>query len=414
MADNSTGTHAKWAASATARNWRCSGAMALSAIAPEGAESVAAARGTATHDIAERALLSGWNPLAFLGEVVKTKKHSITIDEELVGSATEYVEYVRQASEGGKLWIEEKFKLDAISPPYEAGGTGDAVIYHAGERRLEIVDLKNGQGIVDVRENKQLRTYALGAMLHHPGLDVALVTATIVQPLAPHKDGRIRSETFTVSELIDWTNELLAAMRRSKEAEDAYAHVTGGVTMDEWADKYLKPGNCKFCPAEGFCPTLKKRAQGIAKMWFDDRDQAHIGNTPDLMDPQAIADTLDQLSMLEDWIKAVRGLAHNLAENGKEIPNYVLVEKIGNRKWASADAKVIADLSSVVKLTDDQIYEPKELRSVAQIEKILGAKRRAEIENMWHRPVTGKNLVRADKTTRAPVQSRSAQYFEPQ
>ena len=53
-----------------------------------------------------------------------------------------------------------------------------------------------------VTGNKQMRTYALGALLAHPGKAVDTITVTIVQPRANHPDGIIRSETFDVVERI--------------------------------------------------------------------------------------------------------------------------------------------------------------------------------------------------------------------
>ena len=389
--------------------------MTLAALAPASAnkESIHAARGTAAHEIAEAALRHGTEVSSYLDTVVSTKEHSVTIDEELVNSAAEYVEYCRGLiKHGPQHWMEERFRLDALDPPYEAGGTGDFVHYNPSTKTLEVVDLKNGVGVVEVEENKQLRTYGLGALIAHPELDVETVKVTIVQPRAPHKNGRIRSESFHVADLIGWTNELLDAMGRSKQAETEYKTVTGGVSMDEWAEKWLRPGACKFCAAEGFCPALKRKAQKLANVWFDDRDEAHIGNTPSEMSPEAISATLDQLGMLEDWAKAVRGLAHAMAEAGTEIPHYYLADKIGNRAWAADEDKVVNDLKTVVKLSDDEIFEPAKLKTVAQLEKVLGAKRKKEIENMWSRPVKGRNLVRHDRTSRPPSPTTAQKFFE--
>ena len=116
--------------------------------------------------------------------------------------------------------------------------------------------------------------------------------------------------------------------------------------------------------------------------------------------------------MLEDWIKARRSLAHTLAENGTTIPGYQLVEKHGNRKWAADDAKVVADLKSVVGLDDAQVFVEPKLRSVAQIEKVLGAKRKDAIKNMWLTPVTGTNLVSTARTTRPAATDVATKFFE--
>ena len=135
-----------------------------------------------------------------------------------------------------------------------------------------------------------------------------------------------------------------------------------------------------------------------------------ISNSVPALSPDELSHILDGLEMLEDWIKAVRASAHATAEQGIKIPNYQLVEKIGNRKWAADEEKIISDLKSKIKLSDDQIFQ-KKLSSPAQVEKIIGAKRKGELENMWHNPITGTNLVSEKKTTRPAAKAKES-FFE--
>lgn len=403
--------HSRWSASSTARNWACPGALAMAerVTTPE-KENEAAAWGTACHQLAERCLRDGVDASVFIDEIEYTKEHEIAIDDEMAETAQVFIDYVRAASSGGKpLWLEERFSLDSLQPPFEAGGTCDAIIYHAGKRMLEVIDLKGGRGVVvEVLGNPQLRTYALGAMLAHGDMKVDQVKVTIIQPRAPHKDGRIRSETFHVADLVEWTADLVAAMRRSEEAIAKRAELPDG----PWSDAYLKAGDhCKFCRAAAICPALEKKAFDAAGVWFDDLNQPRLANTPDSLSPEELAVRLDAADMISDWISAMRAYAHSLAESGTEIPNYQLVEKIGRRTWATDDeAKIVADLHNVAGLDDDRIYNRK-LKSPAQIEK-LGKEVKKKIENMWHAPVKGTNLVRADKTTRPAVKSAPEKFFD--
>ncbi len=418
MADHGARDHATWAASATARNWNCAGALTLSQFAPPGKESIHSARGTACHQIAEKCLRTGVDASSFLETVEKTKEHDIEIDEELVNSAQEYVDYCNALSskEGTAEWIEEKFDLGSLGTPFDAGGTGDFIHYDPPEKLLEVVDLKNGMGVVDVNENPQLRTYGLGALLKHQGLDVDRIRVTIVQPRAPHKDGRIRSETFHVADLVEWTADLLAAMRRSKQAMDEFEAAKGNtVILDEWNAKWLKPGKCTFCPVEGSCPALKRDALSVAKVWFDDMGDARLGNEALDTSPEALARDLDMIPMLEGWIDARRALAHSIAEQGIDLPTgdgeaYILVDKIGHRKWN--DTVTAADIKAATGLPQEKVYAPAKLASPSAIEKITGAKGKPKIADLWHAPVTGKNLVRSDKTSRPPAKSTAAKYFE--
>lgn len=429
MADHSERSHSTWSASATARNVNCPGALTLAQFAPPQRESIHSARGTACHQIAEKCLRTGVDASAFLDTVEKTKEREIEIDEELVNSAQEYVDYCRLSMLGESYWIEQNFDLASLGTPFDAGGTGDFVSYAPSSKNLQVVDLKNGMGVVDVAENPQLRTYGLGALLANPSLDVETITVTIVQPRAPHKDGRIRSETFHVADLIDWTADLLKAMNRSKQAMDEFEKCivkpehdridvwkrdtmppVNSVLLDEWNAKWLNPGKCTFCPVEGSCPALKRDALSVAAVWFDDMDTPRLGNTALDTDPASLNRDLNMIPMLEDWVKARRALAHSMAEQGVEFEDHQLVDKIGNRKWADDTAALVA---TVQESGIDPFAEPK-LLSPAQLEKLLGSKRKALIEPFVVREITGTNLVSKTKTTRSAAKSKAETYFEAQ
>lgn len=406
--------HATWSASATERNWNCPGALALTMDLPE-STSEAADWGTCCHQIAEVCLREGKDAAEWIGQTVTGKKHSFECDDEMAETTQVYVDFVRgverdspmtDGGDGPSLFIEQRFSLDSLEPPFEAGGTADAVIYSPFRRHLDVIDLKGGRGVaVDATDNKQLRTYALGAMLANPGLKVDTITVTIVQPRAPHPAGRIRSETFHVADLVEWTGDLLAAMYRSKEALD---NKWSDMPDAAWSAAYLKPGpwcSKTFCKAQGFCPALQQKALDAAGVWFDDLDQPRLANAPDAMSPEALAQALDAADMIDGWINAVRAYAHAQAEMGVSIPDYMLVEKIGRRRWKD-EAGAEAKLKSLV----DEPYT-KKLVSPAQAEKLLGKKRAGEIADLIEKPVTGTNLVRADKTTRPAVQPAVEKHF---
>lgn len=406
MATHGEREHAQWSASATERNWTCPGALALTDGLPD-TTSEAADWGTCCHQIAERCLRGNLTADAFIGETEKGKRHSFVVDDEMAETAHTYVDYVIEqfaaAGVDATLQIEQRFSLAALNPPFEAGGTADAVIYSPANRTLQVIDLKGGRGVVvDAAGNKQARTYALGALLANSGAAVDRVITTIVQPRAPHKDGIVRSETIDTADLLFWTIDLFEAMKRSAEAIEMRPALADAV----WADRYLKPGACTFCKAAGACPALRQKAYDAAGVWFDDLDQPCVANTPDALSPEAMAQALDAADLIGAWINSVRALAHAQAESGVQIPNYQLVQSIGRRRWIGEEADVAARLS---KLGVDPFA--KKLVSPAGAEKLLGAKRKGEIASLCEKPVTGTNLVRIDKTTRDPVKARVDQFF---
>lgn len=416
MQDHGARAHATWSASATARNWGCAGALALAQrkTTPD-KENLAAAWGTACHQLSEKCLRANTDAIAYVGTTEKTKEHEFEVDEELAVTAQVYIDYVRAqiaANPGATLKIEQHFSLASLNPPFDAGGTGDAVLYYPATKTIEVVDLKGGRGvIVEVDGNKQLRTYALGAMLANTGLDVQRVKSTVVQPRANHKDGVIRSEEYHVADLMEWTADLVDAMRRSAQA---MADFDKGPRA-AWNAMHLNAGDhCKFCPVAGSCPALEQRALDAAGVWFDDLDKPQISNSkqPDSMSPEQLSKTLDMLDMIDEWCNAVRAHAHQLAESGVAIPEYQLTEKIGHRKWKNKDEedKVLEALFVQADLTVEEATTRK-LKSPAQVEKVLGAKRKHLIAGLVERPVTGTNLVRSTKTTRAAVPPSVNKHF---
>lgn len=401
--------HATWSASSTEANWFCPGRLALIDGLPE-TTNEAADWGTCCHELAEMCLREGGDAVERIGLTLTGKQHSNEVDEEMAETAQMYVDYVRSLLvDGAVLQIEQRFSLDALKPPFDAGGTADAVIYKPKIRNLEVVDLKGGRGVVvAVTGNKQMRTYALGAVLANPALKFDTVTVTIVQPRAAHKDGRIRSETFHTADLIEWTSDLLRAMEASALAIEVRSK---GAVPAVWNAEFLNAGDhCKFCPAAGFCPALEQKATDAAGVWFDDLDQPRISNRPDDMTPEALAKRLDMLDMIQDWINEVRAYAHCQAESGVEIPGYQLVEKIGNRAWTVGE-DTIAEMLVNNGISEEKAFT-KKIVSPAQAEKLLGAKKKKAIEGMAERPVRGTNLVKETKTTRPSAVASVHKHFD--
>ncbi|MDI1263907.1 MAG: DUF2800 domain-containing protein [bacterium] len=413
-ADHAARDHATWSASATARNWTCAGAIALNLrnSKPE-VESEASAWGTAAHQLSEKCFKTGKDADDFIGTTEKTKQRKIAVDEEVAETTQVYVNYVRAriqtyVDEFGEQPIvhhEQALPLDRLKGPFDAGGTGDTVIYFPRWKLLEVVDLKGGRGLVEAADNKQLRTYGLGALLANRGLDVENVKTTIVQPRAPHKDGKIRSETFHVADLAEWTAELVGRMKLSKQALDEF----DTTPFAAWCAKWLTPGNCKFCPQEGACPALKQKALDAAHVWFDDLDRPQISNSPSFDTPEGLAADLDMLDMISDWINARRAYAHQQAEAGVAIPNYVLVPKEKREVWLDDAEEKVKQACAL--LSVDKYLNPAKLKTPKQVRKALGKAKESLVAGLSETPPGGTNLVRADKTTRQAIPSGVDRFF---
>ena len=411
MADHGARDHAEWSASASDRRWACPGSLALEAGLPD-REGSAAAWGTACHQVCDKALKQNRDAIDFLDTVEKTKAHVFEVDEEMVECAQTFIDYVRQRAEDGEMLVEQKFSLDSLDPPFEAGGTGDVVILHPAESLIEVVDLKTGMKIVEAPGSRQLRTYGLGAVLANKG-KWRRVKTTIVQPRAAHRDGPIRSDELDIVDLFDWTVDLRLAMQ---DAADAVFDAKR-LSQSEWAARHLSAGDhCTFCKAAPTCPALQAKSLEVAQTFFHTDGAAQKPPAPETLDMAQIVRVLDAADMVTGWLNAVRAYAQEQAERGYPVTDgeheYVLTPKQARRKWnVEGDDPVAIALSDLTGELPDDFFTRK-IMSPAQAEKFLGKKRAKEIEHLWVKESSGFNLTRSDKTTRPAVDAPYKQFFQ--
>lgn len=340
--------HSKVGASSMHRWAACPGSVRLcSGI--ESKSSVYAEEGTKAHELAAHWLQRGMAP-AFP-------------NAEMESAVTAYVVHVRGLiGPGDACDFERGFHLKKLHP--DLYGTADAVVWKSKEKHLHVIDYKHGAGVaVDVNDNEQLRYYALGALLEL-GYPAEKVTTSIVQPRCPHEDGPIRSETFDAFDLLEWAADLVDAVKRT-EAPDAP----------------LVPGDhCRWCAASAVCPALHEKATEMAKLEF--RQELTY-------DPVKLKAALDAREAIKAWVKALDEFAYNEAMHGRCPPGYKLVEKRANRKWRSdKDAEhTFGDQFS------DDIYEPRTIKSPAQVEKIIGKTEFARFEHLAVKESSGFTLA---------------------
>lgn len=415
MADHAVRDHARWSASASTRNFACPGAIALiESLGVEGGKtSRAAAWGTAAHQILERALAEERAKADFLGERVSVEGFDFEVDDEMLECVDAVVEYVLQRTveyaaehlNAAVILVEQALPLDKLGLPIEAGGTGDVVLLFPGWGLVEVVDLKTGMGYVDA-SSPQLKTYALGAMLANPG-PWGRVQATIVQPRITGRDP-IRSVTYGLDEIFDWTQDLRLAVTDAAAAAEERPDYAEQGKLGEWGYAWLRPGDhCHdtFCPAAGQCPALRSKALAVFSPKGVPAPEAS-GLSSD-----KLAEILDKADMVEGWLNAIRAEAHARAERGEKVGEYVLVPKQARRAWVEEDEQALLnDICSATGL-DPADATTRKVKSPAQIDKLLGAKKKDLIRDLWVSKSSGTNLVRADKTERTPVPALPERIF---
>lgn len=307
-----------------------------------------AAEGTKAHSCAEYFLTEG--------------KWPAECYDEMRGHLRVYVDFVNGLAVPSTTFaIEQKVVVDD-----GCWGTADAIVWDPVNAVLHVCDLKYGAGVaVEVNGNKQLKVYALAALLtmRYPAKTVNM---HIIQPRCPHADGSIRTATFDAIDLIDFHADLADAFLRVKEARrDADQGID---KAGQWADTYLHPTEkgCKWCLGSPKCPKLREKAHELCKQTFND------SVVPGAYDPEALASALEFLPILEAWIENTRAFAYREAEAGRSVPRHKLVEKRATASW-KPDLKPEA-LALLLEVPVADLLAAPKLKSVTDIRALAPGK----------------------------------------
>lgn len=335
---------------------KCPGSVRLSAQCPS-KSSVYADEGTLAHELAEESIRAVVENRHFEFD---QKKYSADMIEAVLVYRHYFINEV--LSKTIEWRIEHAFDMGKIYPGLF--GTADCVAYYPEQKLLRVIDYKHGAGVaVEVKNNRQLMYYALGA-LTTLGYKPDLVELVIVQPRCPHEDGPIRWWKLETLDLYGFMTDLVAAAKRTEEPN---APLISG-------------DHCRWCPASGICPELNRKTMALT--------QTHFSPVADY-DPTKLANALMLLPMVENWVKSVRDFAYREAQHGRVPPGFKLVAKRATRKWTSEEVAV-KNLSDV--LFPEDLYEHK-LKSPAQIEKILAKEHRGRIDTLTTAESRGQTLV---------------------
>lgn len=351
--------HALLSASGANRWLACTPSAKLEEEYGERKSSPYAAEGTLAHELAElylrKDVLNNISDADFELKLEEIMANEFFSDEmvEAVSMYTDYCEGQLIAAQTENIFaemeIEQKFDLTEYVP--ESFGTGDCVII--ADPTLEIVDFKFGKGVpVYADWNKQLMLYGLGALRKYDTMYyIETIKLTIVQP----RLNNISTFVMPVAELRKWAEEELAP--RAQMAFKGEGELVAG-------------DHCKFCAVKNRCRKLYEQQMEIAKHEFQE---------PTMLSDEDIVDILERAPHFIEWINSITSYAQDMAVNHNKIwPGYKLVEGVSRRKWSDEDQATQAIFARCPELSEDQIFDTK-LKSITNIEKLIGKKRFAEI-----------------------------------
>lgn len=364
--------HAILSASASHRWLHCHPSARLE-LAFKNHETVAAAEGTAAHELCEHKLRQA---LRRKSKRPVSDYHSDEMEEHsdtYVAFIMEQIEVIKQHCKDPLVLIEQRLDFSQYVP--QGFGTGDCII--VADQKLHIIDFKYGKGIlVDAMDNSQMKLYALGALEVYEILyEIEEVSMTIFQP----RRDNVSTWSISREELKNWAeNELKAKAKMAIEGEGEY--LTG-----EW---------CAFCRAAAKCRARAEEKLKLAQSEF---------KLPPLLEDEEIEDILDILTDLTKWSNEIMAYATDAAINhGKVWRNFKVVEGRSVRKFN--DENAVAEVVQAHGYKD--IYR-KNLIPLTEMERLMGKKHFENILGQFIYKSPGKPTLvpKADKRVAINISS---------
>ena len=368
--------HALLSASASKRWLTCTPSARLEATLPEPKKAPGSfdfsQEGTLAHSLAEIKLRLHFNQIAHTDydtEVTEIYKNAY-YNQELEEYVDNYVLYVRsQIGEGDTPLFEQRVDFSDWVP--DGFGTADVVIL--SKHAIRVIDLKFGKGIpVPALDNSQLRLYALGAYSkfkeEYP--DIKEISYTIHQP----RLDSISTDSTTINKLIDWANTYV-----KKQAKKAWSG----------SGEFIPGDHCQFCRAKATCRARADFNTELAKQEFRE---------PPLLTEEELVNVLAKAQDLREWVNDVEEYALNKAIQENVIPQgFKLTTSVTHRRIA--DQQLAAEVLKEKGLPEEQIWEPRKLKSIASLEKLSGKGQVVNwLGNLIQRPEGQPKLVRIKET----------------
>ena len=366
-------THAQLSPSKRHRWALCPGSIREEAKFPDDRSGPAAIDGTHSHTLLEHCIDAGLiDPTTQIGEIFADDDGEFKVDADRAARVKTAIEYIRERSLNGmfKVISEERVEPKWLLGRDDLSGTVDCQII--GDDWIELIDYKDGMGVVSAEGNMQLEQYAYGVLAGYKlpinvEYPVKRIIMTIIQPKLALKGMKaITSWERDVRDML--TN--LGTIVVQAAATDA-------------PDAPLVPGEsqCKFCKAKGSCAALAGNVMKEVGIMFQpvvnqapfDVAQQSADKDPATMSDDQIRQIMEAAPLMRQLLEAVEKEAQRRLEAGTPIPGLKLVNGRGSRAWALPEEEMAEKLVKMG-IPKASIYVTK-LVSPAQAEKLVWSKR---------------------------------------
>jgi len=409
--------HAQLSPSKRSRWALCPGSIREEAKYPEQESGPAAVDGTHSHTLLEKCIKEGRPANSFVGENLFDHDGQFKVDADRAARVQIALDYIAERSIGGVLPVVSETRVDPAHLLGRDDLSGTVDIQIIGGDTLELIDYKDGMGIVSAEGNMQLEQYAYGVLAGYKlpvngAYPFEYVRMTIIQPKLAMKGMKpITSHTVTVRSLLDNMGTI----------------ITQAAATDK-PDAPLVPGEsqCKFCRAKGSCSALASNVMKEVGIMFQpvmqtlDVAQQSADKDPSTMDDAQIRQIMEAAPLMRQLLEGVEKEALRRLEAGQTIVGLKLVNGRGSRAWALPEEEMAEKLVKMG-IPKSAIYETK-LVTPAKAEKLtwdkkdgtkvqLTDRQLARMEQEYVVKMAGKLTVVPESDSRQAVVMNAAPLF---
>ena len=384
-------SHARYAPSATEREFTCPASHALNVGSSP--NTVDSANGTAAHFIGELCLTHDHDVDRYSGCSIavgptgdsrfvheRAPAHDdemvFEVNDEMITAVQSYIDWCRETPGDHFVevrvdhtpWCPQIPKLDEWGDPTgeieQQKGTSDHVACAPGV--LTVTDLKYGKGVkVFAEANKQAIKYALGTWLEYDWIyGFKKIVIRICQPRINHFD----TWELTVEELLEWGEKIRERLELTLLPDPPFGPSEKG---------------CRFCKVSATCRAQAEYIANTRAFSFDDE------SAPALLTAEELVEAWRMRKQVESRLNAIADELLRRWREGETLPGVKVVQGVTHRRWRDQEAAA-AKLESL--LPTAKLYK-KTLISPNQAEELLAKDKRGEITDLWDKPPGGPSLV---------------------
>lgn len=380
----------------------CPGSQREESRYPDQKGGPAAADGTHTHTLLELCIENGVTDAEeYLNKTITDHEGEFTIDRDRCRRVNVALGYVYGRAAKALVDPVPEMRLESMEAFGRAdmGGTCDVHLFSQTHRFLEVMDYKDGMGVVEP-DCDQMKIYALMLVAKYGAENIDVVRLTIIQPKLEYRGdkGVVHTEVSTLDLLKDTAVFMSAA------------------ALADTPDAPLSPGDkqCKYCKHKGACAALTgsmMEASGISFQNLDVAKQAAEKNPTELTADE-LRDLVEAAPLLRQLLEAVEAEALRRMEAGQTIDGLKVVRGRGSRSWMFGEDEMTEKLKKFG-IPKDALWKTS-LISPAQAEKVVWEKRDGTRKQLSERQLkqmrdeyvktsTGKLTVASESDPREPA-----------